>query len=94
MIIIRKNKLNLQQNELRLSAPSKAAVLNTAKKLNDLQQKKAALVKESDALKKRRFTGVKKNAVEVLNNFILVLELTTNKLIKDFNKDLVRVAIK
>ncbi len=75
-------------------SPSKATVLSTTKKLNDLQKKKTALVKISDALKKRRFHRKKKNAVEILNNLILVLELTTNKLIKDFNKDLARIVIR
>ena len=74
-------------------APSRNTVLSAGKQLNDLQKKKAILVKVSDILKKRRFFGSKKNAVEVLTNFILVLELTTNKLIKDFNKDLARIDI-
>ena len=75
-------------------APNRNTILSAGKQLNDLQKKKAVLIKASNALKKRRFSGSKKDAVEVLNNFILVLELTTNKLINDFNKDLARVAIK
>ena len=64
------------------------------KQLAQLEERKKAIIRSDKNLKSQILTGNQKNAKEVLTNLLLVLELTINKLIKDFNKDLVRVAIK
>jgi len=72
----------------------KNSVAWAKKQLTQLEKRKKAIIRNDKNLKSRIFTGNQKQAKEILTTLLLVLELTTNKLIKDFNKDLVRIAIK